>query len=269
VYEAHFGLSARPFGETVSPARFVALPSRESALRRLRYGLEHGQGPALLFGPAGTGKTLLARTLAGELGGVCAYLAFPAMPAAELIAFVADELAGAPGSEVSPALGTSVRRVRATLSASLLRGDRSLLVVDEAHLIDDMATFEALRLLLNFATAGPPDLSLLLVGGPEVLLRLPDGLADRLTAHCLLGPLTEAESAAYVEGRLAAAGAREPLFAPEALGALHRAAEGLPRRLNRLADLALLIAYAEGRPQPDADAVAIAAREALHEPLAA
>ena len=28
MYEAHFGLSARPFGETVDPAAFVPLPSR-------------------------------------------------------------------------------------------------------------------------------------------------------------------------------------------------------------------------------------------------
>ena len=92
-------------------------------------------------------------------------------------------------------------------------------------------------------------------------MQLPPGLADRLTARCLLGPFTEAESASYVLGRLAAAGAAAPLFTPEALAALHRAADGLPRRLNHLADLSLLIAYAEGHPQADARTVAIAARE--------
>ena len=99
------------------------------------------------------------------------------------------------------------------------------------------------------------------MGTAEVLLQLPPGLADRLTARCLLGPFTEAESSAYVLGRLAAAGAVAPLFSAEALSALHRAADGLPRRLNHLADLSLLIAYAEGQPQADARTVAIAARE--------
>src|ERR1700674_3130516 len=92
VYEAHFGLSGRPFGETVGPSAYVALPSRETVLRRLRYGLEHGQGPALVFGPPGTGKTLLARVLARDLGGTAAHLVFPAMPAAELLTLVAEEL---------------------------------------------------------------------------------------------------------------------------------------------------------------------------------
>ena len=50
---------------------------------------------------------------------------------------------------------------------------------------------------------------------------------------------------------------------------VHRAADGLPRRLNRLADLALLIAYAEGLPRPDARAVSLAAREAAPDAWAA
>ena len=140
-------------------------------------------------------------------------------------------------------------------------GERPLLVVDEAHLIEDVAAFETLRLLLNFATAGPSDLSLLFVGGAEVLLALPAGLADRLAARCLLGPLTEAESSTYIVGRITDAGAQTPLFTPEALSALHNAADGLPRRLNHLADLALLIAYAQDHPIAEERDVAIAARE--------
>ena len=267
MYETHFGLIGPPFGETVSPLAYVSLPSRDAVLRRVRYGLEHAAGPALIFGPPGTGKTLLARTLAIGLGVATAHLVFPSMPAPELLAFVADELGAAPAGDGS--LTDSIRRLRHRLGALSARGERPLLIVDEAHLIDDPATFETLRLLLNFTTDGPPDLSLVVVGGPEVLPRLPAGLADRLAARCLLGPLTEQESSVYVLGRLAAAGATAPLFAPDALTALHRAAAGNPRRLNRLADLALLIAYAEGEPHPDAHAIAIAARETDPDGLAA
>ncbi|WP_435008346.1 ExeA family protein [Tundrisphaera lichenicola] len=267
MYEEHFGLRPRPFGAPSSLPAHVALPSRDAVLRRLRYGLEHGRGPALLFGPPGTGKTLMARSVAHELGGRAVHLAFPAMPAADLMAYLADELA-APDPTLS-GLGGSVRRLRACLASSAMKGERPLLIVDEAHLIDDPSTFETLRLLLNFATLGPPDLALLIVGGPEVLLRLPRALTDRLTARCLLSPLTLEESSAYVLGRLQIAGATSPLFDPDSLAELHRSADGLPRRLDRLADLALLIAYAQEAPQPDLATARAAAREANLDALAA
>jgi type II secretory pathway predicted ATPase ExeA len=266
VYEAHFGLTRRPFAETVAPRSFIALPSRDSVLRRLRYGLAHGEGPALVFGPPGTGKTLLARVLADELGGVAAHVPFPALPATELLAVVAEELGAAAAGMT---LGSTIRHLRRHLAAAAARGERPLLIIDEAQLIDDPATFEAIRLLLNFTSTGAPDLGLLLLGGPEVLLRLPPALLDRLTARCLLGPLTEAEASTYLLGRLAAAGATVPLFGAEEIAVLHRAADGLPRRLNRLADLALLIAYAEALPCTDLRAVTMAAREAELDSLAA
>src|SRR5262249_1021572 len=147
-----------------------------------------------------------------------------------LVAEELGELAAPPAS-----LGDALRHVRDRLAAMAVQGVRPLLIVDEAQAIRDPATFDVLRLLLNFATDGSPDLSLLLLGGPEFLSDLPPGLADRVGTRCLVGPLSEPESSAYVLGRIAAArpGSGPDLFSPPALTAIHHAASGLPRRLNR------------------------------------
>ena len=269
MYETYFGLAPRPFGDAAGGVGDVSLPSREVVRRRLRFGLERGDGPALLVGPPGAGKTVLARALGADFGGRTVHLTFPALPAADLVAFLAEELGDPAPSGAAGGWSGAIRRLRGGLAAAVARGDRPFLIVDEAHLIEDPATFEALRLLLNFASGGPPDLALLLVGGPEVVANLPPSLADRLAARSFLGPLTLSETSAYILGRLQIAGAARPLFDPPALIELHGAAEGSPRRLNRLADMALLIAYAEGRDVAGTAEVRAAARESPFDLLAA
>ncbi len=284
MYESHFRLVRRPFLESVDPAWYVPLPGHEALLRRLRYALEHSGGPAILHGPGGSGKTLLARRLASQLDATGIHLPFPALPAADLLNLLAEGLGMPPSPSATP--GESLRRVRTGLAALALQGRRAFLIVDDAQTIRDPSTFEALRLLLNFATDGPPDLMVLVVGTTELLDDLPPSLADRLAARCLAAPLIASESSQYILGRLAAASgsasasASEPpsasesarpaaLFSPAALASLHYHAAGLPRRLNRLADLALLVGYAQDLPLVDAPTIAVAARELDPDGLAA
>ena len=123
------------------------------------------------------------------------------------------------------------------------------MAVDEAHLLDDSRTLEALRLLLNFQPEGQQGLTLLLVGQPGLLPMLDHlpQLEERLAVKCLLRLLNPQETAQYVAHRLQTAGATRAIFDPSALETLHHLTHGVPRRINRLCDLALLIGYAEER----------------------
>jgi type II secretory pathway predicted ATPase ExeA len=266
MYESHFGLQACPFAETIRPSAFVPLPSREAALRRLRYGLERGGGPAVVVGPLGTGKTIVARTLARDLARPTIHARFPLMSAPEMLAFLAEEW-HAPEA-AGPGVAGSIRRIGNVLASFESRGERPLLIVDDAHLITDGALFDHLRLLLNLHDENAPGLGLVLVGEPELLAVVPASLLERASTLVAIDALTEDESNAYILGRLQFAGASAPLFDAATLAMLYRSADGSPRRLNRLADLTLMIAYAQ-EADPSPHTVEVAAREIGCDPVAA
>lgn len=262
MYESHWQLTARPF-EASSDARFY-YPSEvhQGALFRLRYALENRRSAALIAGPSGLGKTILVQQLAAQLpeaAGPLVHLVFPQMPADQLLAYLAAELSSAmaiePDSSTAdrggrggaPNIEQSVRRLHGALVENARNGRHAILALDEAHLIRDPETLDTIRLLLNFQHQGRPVATLLLIGLPSLLTtlqRIPE-LEDRIDLKCLLPRFSLEQTMGYVAYRLKAAGATRGIFAPDAVECLHDASQGVPRRINRLADLALLVGFAE------------------------
>ena len=251
MYEAFWHLERKPFENSDDPRFYYPGESHQGTLLKLRYVVENRRGGGLLAGGSGTGKTLLARMLGRQLAEVCkplVHVVFPQMPTAELLSYLADELA-APGGSVR-GIDQTVRRIQTFLEENEARGQHAVVAIDEAHLLEDTETLEALRLLLNFDVKSKPAMTMLLVGQPRLLPmidRMP-GLEERLSIKCLLRPFTLDETVSYVNHRLQAAGAKQTIFEPAAIETLHALTHGIPRRINRLCDLALLIGFAEERP---------------------
>jgi general secretion pathway protein A len=263
MYESHWQLDRRPF-ENCSDARwYYPGESHQGAMLKLRYAIENRRGAALLCGPSGSGKTLLVGQLRRHLAEQFrpfVHLVFPQMPAEDLLAFLADELSdqsnvSSPGGARtvprggSRNLDSTIRRIQSSLAHNAAEDKHTVIVIDEAHLLESSRTWEALRLLLNFENDSQPNLTLLLAGQPALLAQLDRNpvMEERLAVKCLLRPFTLDETAAYVNFRLKAAGAKGQIFEPAALETLHELTHGLTRQINRLCDLALLVAFAEER----------------------
>ena len=265
MYETYWQLKQKPFENTADPRFYYPSESHQAALLKLRYAIENRRGGALLAGPSGAGKTLVTTMLHGILGENFApmvHLVFPQMSTAELLAYLADDLDGG-DSTGETGVQASIRRIERFLVANSEKGRHAVIAVDEAHLIDSPQTFEALRLLLNFEPGGVPALTLLLIGQPAILpiLERMPSWEERLGVKCLLRPFGEEETAGYVEHRLRVAGAARSIVEPDALSTLHELTHGIPRRINRLCDLALLIGFAEERQTLNADHFAAVCRE--------
>ena len=254
MYGSYWQLERRPFDDFADAQFYFPGESHEGALLKLRYAVENHQAGALLAGTSGIGKTQIVNTLLAGLNDQFSprvHLVFPHMPPDQLLAYIAAELSGSAADAPVTSIQESVRRIETTLTENARHGRHAVVVVDEAQLLVDSGALEWMRLLLNFETQSGTGLTLLLVGQPALLPaleRLP-ALEERLGVKCLMRPFTAQETAAYVQHRLAIAGARDSIFSDDALEKLHDLTGGSPRRINRLADLALLIGYAEERDQ--------------------
>lgn len=267
MYLSHWQLAARPFENAIDARFYYPGESQQAALLKLRYAVESRQAAAVLAGASGLGKTLLVQTLLKQLGkkyAPHARIVFPHMPPDQLLALIADQLIGE-RSGGTPTVRDSVCRLEAFLHENAQSGRHAVVVVDEAHLLRESENLQTLRLLLNFEAGAQAPLTLVLVGQASllpVIERMPD-FDQRLAARCLLRRFAPEETAGYVQHRLRTAGATAEVFDAAALEAIHLHSQGIPRKINRLCDLALLVGFAEERRSLQAEQVAAVAEELM------
>jgi type II secretory pathway predicted ATPase ExeA len=272
MYEHFWQLDRNPFAHDDDLRSFYRSETHQATLLKLRYLVENGKGTGLLVGGTGFGKSYLIDALAHQLGeshGPFIHLVFPQMSSGELLNYLAVELGSeldAGGQRSSGGLDRTIREIERRLRAFSEQKRHPVIIVDEAHLIEDLQVFQALRLLLNFQDHQQCRFSLIFVGQRELLntVRRLGQLEERLSVKCLLRPLSAEETAHYVAHRLEAAGATRPIFEPTAMQPLHELSGGVPRRINRLCDLALLVGFADDSSSISAEQV-----EAVGEELTA
>ena len=248
MYESYWQLDQKPFENTADPQFYFPAETHQAALLKLRYAVENRRGGVLLSGAAGTGKTFILSMLREALGEIYTpfiHLVYPQMEPAELLAYLADEFDG--GGNTGIAVHESVRRIQGALRKNVEKGRHAVVVIDEAHLLEDRQMLETLRMLLNFGPNGKSGITLLLVGQPGILplLDRTPQLEERLGVKCLLRPFTANETGQYATHRLQVAGASQPIVAAEAVPTLFELTRGIARQINRLCDLALLVGFAE------------------------
>jgi type II secretory pathway predicted ATPase ExeA len=266
MYQAYWQLDCRPFEHALDEPFYYPAESQSGALLKLRYVLEHRRSAAVLAGETGLGKTLLIQKLLAELGPEFSpriHLVFPQMPADQLLTYLADQITGQ-HSPLTSTCDQSVGRFERQLRANAASGKHAIIAIDEAHLLSSSHSLEAVRLLMNFEHQGQPLATFLFAGQTNLVLgvrRLPS-LDERMAVNCVLTRLTAEATSAYIRHRLTAAGAKRTIFDESALQAVHELTSGIPRRINRLCDLALLVGYGE-----ELKTLAAAHIESIHQEL--
>lgn len=266
MYLEHYGLAEPPFRITPHTDFFFSGAKRGATLEALLYAITHDEGIVKISGEVGSGKTMLCRVLMERLPAsvVIVYLANPSLSREDILYALADEL-GIAIPENSRA-ATVMRLLQEKLVALYAEGKQVVVLIDEAHAMP-METLEEIRLLSNLESNRHKLLQLVLFGQPELNETLARAdmrqLRERITQNFSLEPLMQEDIAQYLDFRMRAAGYHGPsVFAPEAVKRIAKVSEGLTRRINILADKALLASFANGTHQVGLKETEAAVRDA-------
>lgn len=256
MYEDFFRFDARPFPAAPRVDLYFPAFSAENAHQTLIRCIGRAEGPALLIGGTGTGKSLLCHLLAARFQHALHVVMLTSARLCTRRALLQNIL-----FELGlPYRGLQEGELRLSLIdfLKLERSDREgvLLLVDEAHTLP-LRLVEEIRMIGNSLHGGLPGVRLVLAGGPALEERLAnpklESLNQRIAARCYLQPLNYEETLDYIRSQIITVGGDPAqVFAEDALGAVHQATDGVPRLVNQLCDHALVLAVVNEQRQVDA-----------------
>jgi len=264
MYCSFYGIQEKPFSITPDPKYLYLGKTHQEAFAHLVYGIRERGGFIVVTGDIGTGKTTLCRALLTHLDADIrvAFVFNPTLSALELLKTINDDLGIRSQGETQKELIDALNRF---LLEQRQQGKNTVLIIDEAQNLD-MEVLEHVRLLSNLETDTEKLLQIILIGQPEFreMLEQPRllQLNQRVTVRYHLNPLSREETAAYVNHRLAVAGADEKIrFTPDAIKRISRYTRGVPRLINVLCDRSLLAGYSRRTRRIDGSMVKQAQEE--------
>jgi type II secretory pathway predicted ATPase ExeA len=256
VYLDFWGLKKKPFENTPNPDFFFYSANHEEALMRLLYGVKEKKGAVMVTGDIGVGKTILSRMLVRLL---CKEekrynIAVIVNPALSVIDFLRELIYQFGGLERLPPAENKLdllHKLEGIIYESNDRGQHCVLIIDEAQVIGDEAIFEELRLLLNFQKNDVFLLTIVLLGQPELMQRVKQNepLAQRISLRYNLTGFSQEEVSNYINYRLKAAGGSKEVFNGHSIEEIYKASRGIPRIINNICDLCLLMGFSNQTEQ--------------------
>ena len=256
MYEAYWGLSESPFSLTPDPRFLYMSRSHEDALMMLHYAITRNKGAAMLSGDIGLGKTTISRKLLDLLNPVDSRVVLIVNPILTPIQILQEILTQLEIEVASRNRQVLVTELHKALIGYYERGQRVVLLIDEAHLIRSSQTLEELRLLLNCQMNDQFLINLLMLGQTELrqkIAKVP-ALEQRMAVRAQIRPLDQVETGEMILHRMRVAGytTEQSPFTPDAIFEVHKHSKGTPRVISQIADNALLMGMAQKAKRVDA-----------------
>jgi type II secretory pathway predicted ATPase ExeA len=264
MYLEYWGLQKFPFENVPDPEFMYYSTEHEEALARLVYAVKRNKGAVLLTGEIGCGKTTISRVFIQQLADSEFDIGLITNPSLEPLDFLKEALYQIGLSPQSNAKSELLKILNDRMIENMKNNRTTLLIIDEAQLIYEQ-TFEEIRLLSNFQLNDRYLLTLVLIGQPELrdIIRGYKQLDQRIAIRYHLNPLNSDNSVKYIAFRLGKAGQANNIFTPAAMEEIYSYSEGVPRKINNICDLALLIGFSVKVEKIDVDIIKKVIKESL------
>jgi len=244
MHEGYWGFLEPPFSQTPDPRFFHMGEAHHDAIMMLHYGISRNKGAVLVSGSVGLGKTMLCHKLMSLMLPATTQVVSIVNARLDSVQFPREVLAEMGVESKAKDTQSLLRALRKRLMENYDRGKKTILFIDDAHLIEEQKTFEELRMLLNLQTEDNFLISIVLSGLPTLGERLAEceEFGQMFAVRERLHPLSLVETRDMVRHRLKTAGYIGPgPFNPEAMIELHLHTKGVPRLICQLADYALVL----------------------------
>jgi type II secretory pathway predicted ATPase ExeA len=220
--------------------RFYPSAGHNEALARLEYLVDARRRLGVLLGTSGMGKSLVLRVVAKRLarsGAVVVTLDAIGLGTREFLWQLAAGLGAAPRYDAE--VIQLWRLVADRVAENRLLQVNTVLLVDEAGQAGPDVLTQLVR-LARLDSSPAARWTIVLAAEPDQAARWNESIRELVDLRIDLGPWSEADTIGYVQTSLVDAGRFDPVFETDALSAVHELSGGVPRRVVRLADFALL-----------------------------
>ncbi len=241
-----FGFKDNPFKLSPDPAYLFFGRHYEEALAHLRYAVTEGEGFTAITGERGIGKTTICRAFVDNLGDgtAAAVISSPVSSPGELLRRINTALE-IPGT--ADTLKGLIDPLNDFLMRQKLAGRKVAVFIDDAQSLG-LEVLEQIRLISNLETTREKLIQIVLVGEPGLMTKLNSHelrqMGQRVSVRYEIGPLSQAETAAYIQHRVSVASTGSPVkFEPAAVRHVFRYSRGNPRLIHAACQAALSEAF--------------------------
>ena len=262
-----WGLEKSPFSSGLEMKLFFEGATHREALARLRF-LRANRRLGLVLGEPGTGKSLLFKVFENECrrqGCAVASVNLLGLSTREFYWQIASQLAAAVRVEDDQL--RLFRQLSDRIVVNRLQDVPTVVLVDDAHQALPDLLAQLVR-LTQLDAVSPNPLTMVLATCEAQSARLGAQLLELIDLRIDLEPWDELDTIGYLQLALVEAGCQQPLFDDQSLSEIHRLTAGVPRRVNRLAEHALLVGVADTGEIIDTETIR-AAHAALSPPVPA